>query len=144
MIPLETLRVALRALLRNKMRSFLTMLGVIIGVGAVIAMVAIGEGAKARVEESFASMGSNLLIVMPGSTTASGARGGFGSMPTLTWDDLRAIRNEVSTVRYAAAQLRTNAQLQSEDQNWSTSVIGTSPEYFLIRSWKAASGRPRR
>jgi putative ABC transport system permease protein len=140
-IPLETLRVALRALLRNKMRSFLTMLGVIIGVGAVIAMVAIGEGAKARVEESFASMGSNLLIVMPGSTTAGGARGGFGSMPTLTWDDLRAIRNEVSTVRYAAAQLRTNAQLQSEDQNWSTSVIGTSPEYFSIRSWKPAAGR---
>ena len=141
MMPLETLRVALRALLRNKMRSFLTVLGIIIGVGAVIAMVAIGEGAKARVEESFASMGSNLLIVMPGSTSASGARGGFGSMPTLTWDDLRAIRSEVSSVRYAAAQLRTNAQLQSEDQNWSTTVTGTSPEYFLIRSWKAATGR---
>jgi putative ABC transport system permease protein len=141
MIPIETLRVALRALLRNKMRSFLTVLGIIIGVGAVIAMVAIGEGAKARVEESFASMGSNLLIVMPGSTTAGGARGGFGSMPTLTWDDLRAIRSEISTVRYAAAQLRTNAQLQSEDQNWSTSVIGTSPEYFSIRSWRAAVGR---
>jgi putative ABC transport system permease protein len=140
-IPLETLRVALRALLRNKMRSFLTMLGIIIGVGAVIAMVAIGEGAKARVEESFASMGSNLLIVMPGSTNAGGARGGFGSMPTLTWDDLRAIRGEISTVRYAAAQLRTNAQLQSEDQNWSTTVTGTSPEYFLIRSWRAAAGR---
>ncbi|HEY4188188.1 MAG TPA: ABC transporter permease [Polyangia bacterium] len=141
MNPFETLRVALRALLRNKMRSFLTVLGIIIGVGAVIAMVAIGEGAKARVEESFASMGSNLLIVMPGSTNASGARGGFGSMPTLTWDDLRAIRSEVSSVRYAAAQLRTNAQLSSEDQNWSTSVIGTSPEYFQIRNWKASSGR---
>ena len=141
MNPIETLRVALRALLRNKMRSFLTMLGIIIGVGAVIAMVAIGEGAKARVEESFASMGSNLLIVMPASTNAGGARGGFGSMPTLTWDDLRAIRGEVSTVRYAAAQLRTNAQLQSEDQNWSTTVTGTSPEYFLIRSWRAAAGR---
>jgi len=141
MNPFETLRVALRALLRNKMRSFLTVLGIIIGVGAVIAMVAIGEGAKARVEESFASMGSNLLIVMPGSTNASGARGGFGSMPTLTWDDLQAIRREVSSVRYAAAQLRTNAQLMSEDQNWSTSVTGTSPEYFLIRNWKVASGR---
>jgi len=141
MNPFETLRVALRALLRNKMRSFLTVLGIIIGVGAVIAMVAIGEGAKARVEESFASMGSNLLIVMPGSTNASGARGGFGSMPTLTWDDLVAIRREVSSVRYAAAQLRTNAQLMSEDQNWSTSVTGTSPEYFLIRNWKVASGR---
>ena len=141
MNPFEILRVASRALLRNKMRSFLTVLGIIIGVGAVIAMVAIGEGAKARVEESFASMGSNLLIVMPGSTNASGARGGFGSMPTLTWDDLLAIRREVSSVRYAAAQLRTNAQLMSEDQNWSTSVTGTSPEYFLIRNWKVASGR---
>ena len=141
MNPLETLRVALRALLRNKMHSFLTVLGIIIGVGAVIAMVAIGEGAKVRVEESFASMGSNLLIVMPGSTNASGARGGFGSMPTLTWEDLQAIRREVSSVRYAAAQLRTNAQLMSEDQNWSTSVTGTSPEYFLIRNWKVASGR---
>ncbi len=88
MIPLETFRVALRALLRNKMRSFLTALGIIIGVGAVIAMVAIGEGAKAQVEASFASMGSNLLIVLPGSTQSGGARGGFGSLPTLTWDDL--------------------------------------------------------
>src|SRR3569623_3513592 len=86
-------------------------------------------------------MGSILLIVMPGSTIASGARGGFGSMPTLTWEDLQAIRREVSSVRYAAAQLRTNAQLMSEDQNWSTSVTGTSPKYFLIRNWKVASGR---
>jgi putative ABC transport system permease protein len=139
--PFETFRVALRALVRNKMRSFLTILGIIIGVGAVIAMVAIGEGAKARVEESFASMGSNLLIVLPGSTSAGGARGGFGSMPTLTWDDLRAIRTEVSSVRYAAAVLRSTVQVASEDQNWSTSASGTSPEYFLIRSWKVASGR---
>src|SRR3569623_1772501 len=78
---------------------------------------------------------------MPCSTYASGARGGVGSMPTLTWDDRLAIRREVSAVRYAAAQLRTNAQLMSEDQNWSTSVTGTSPEYFLIRNWKVGSGR---
>ena len=141
MIPLETFRVALRALLRNKLRSFLTVLGIIIGVAAVIAMVAIGEGAKAKVEASFASMGSNLLIVMPGSTTAGGAHGGFGSMPTLTWDDLRAIRNEVPSVRYAAVQLRSSAQILSEDQNWTTSVTGTSPEYFSIRDWSVASGR---
>ncbi|MFL5306100.1 MAG: ABC transporter permease [Polyangia bacterium] len=123
------------------MRSFLTVLGIIIGVGAVIAMVAIGEGAKAEVEASFASMGSNLLIVMSGSTQSGGARGGFGSMPTLTWDDLRAIRNEVPSVRFAAAQLRSSAQLMSEDQNWSTQVSGTSPEYFQIRSWKVERGR---
>jgi putative ABC transport system permease protein len=140
-IPLETFRVALRALVRNKLRSFLTVLGIIIGVGAVIAMVAIGEGAKAQVEASFASMGSNLLIVMPGSTQSGGARGGFGTMPTLTWDDLRAIRREAPSVRYAAVQLRSSAQLMSDDQNWATSVSGTSPEYFQIRNWKAARGR---
>jgi len=134
--PLQTLRVAIRALLRNKLRSFLTTLGIIIGVSAVIAMVAIGEGAKAQVEASFASMGSNLLVVLPGSTTAGGQRGGFGSMPTLTWDDLHAIRTDVPTVRYAAAQLL------SEDQNWNTSVYGTTTEYFQIRNWPTASGSP--
>ena len=142
MNPLQTLRVAIRALLRNKLRSFLTTLGIIIGVSAVIAMVAIGEGAKAQVEASFASMGSNLLVVLPGSPTAGGQRGGFGSMPTLTWDDLHAIRTEVPTVRYAAAQLRVNAQLLSEDQNWNTSVYGTTTEYFQIRNWPTASGSP--
>ncbi len=140
MSALQTLRVAIRALLRNKMRSFLTTLGIIIGVGAVIAMMAIGEGAKARVEESFASMGSNLLIVLPGSTTSGGAHGGFGSMPTLTWEDLRAIQTEVSSVRSAAASLRSSAQVVGDDQNWSTSVTGTSPEYFEIRSWAMARG----
>jgi putative ABC transport system permease protein len=140
MNPLQTLRVATRALLRNKMRSFLTMLGIIIGVSAVIAMVAIGEGAKAMVEASFASMGSNLLIVLPGSSSMGGSRGGFGSQPTMTWDDLRAIRNEVPSVKYAAAQLRSNAQVVAEDQNWSTSVYGTSPEYFSIRNWPVAQG----
>src|SRR5439155_11652123 len=99
---LHTLRVALRALLRNKMRSFLTTLGMIIGVLAVIIAVAIGEGAKAKVEEAFAAMGSNLLIVMPGSNSSSGARGGSGSQPTVTWDDMRAIGDEVPTVRYVA------------------------------------------
>jgi putative ABC transport system permease protein len=142
MNPLQTLRVAIRALFRNKMRSFLTTLGIIIGVSAVIAMVAIGEGAKAQVEAQFAAMGSNLLIVLPGSTTSGGMRGGFGSMPTLTWDDLRAIRTEVPTVRYAAPQLTSGAQLQSEDQNWSTRVYGTTPEFFLIRNWSMAMGSP--
>ncbi len=142
MNPLQVARVAIRALLRNKMRSFLTTLGIIIGVSAVIAMVAIGEGAKSQVEESFASMGSNLLIVLPGSTTSGGQHGGFGSMPTLTWDDLRAIRAEVPSVKYATVQLRSSAQLQSEDQNWSTIVYGTTPEYFQIRSWPIAMGSP--
>ncbi len=136
----QTLRVALRALLRNKMRSFLTTLGIVIGVSAVIAMVAIGDGAKARVEAQFSAMGSNLLMVLPGTTTAGGAHGGFGSMPTLTWDDLRAIQTEIPTVRYAAPSLRATAQVLSEDQNWTTTVIGTTPDYFDIRSWPIAAG----
>jgi len=137
---LETLRVAAHALMRNKLRSFLTALGVIIGVGAVIAMVAIGEGAKARVEEQFASMGSNLLIILPGTTSAGGARGGFGSMPTLTWDDLKAIQTEVPSVRYAAPALRATAQVLSDEQNWTTSVTGTTPDYFDVRNWRADRG----
>jgi putative ABC transport system permease protein len=137
---LQTFRVALRALGRNKLRSFLTTLGMVIGVSAVIAMVAIGDGAKARVEESFAAMGSNMLIILPGTTTTGGAQGGFGSMPTITWDDLRAIQTDVPAVRYAAPVLRTSAQILSEDQNWGTSVSGTSPEYFSIRNWSVARG----
>ena len=140
MNPLQTLRIALRALFRNKMRSFLTMLGIIIGVAAVIAMVAIGEGAKAQVESSFAAMGTNVLILLPGATTSGGASGGFGSQPTLTWDDLKAIQTELDAVRYAAPALRSTAQLVSEEQNWSTSITGTAPDYFAIRSWPVGKG----
>ena len=140
MNPFVTLRVAARALWRNKMRSFLTTLGVVIGVASVIAMVAIGEGAKARVADTFAAMGSNLIIVMPGSTQASGARGGFGSMPTLTWDDLKAIRNEVPTARFVSEQLQSGVQVASEDQNWQTRASGVAPEFFDIRSWNVSRG----
>jgi putative ABC transport system permease protein len=129
------------ALLRNPMRSLLTVLGVVIGVGAVIAMVAIGEGAKAKVEQAFASMGSNLLIVLPGSSSRGGAMGGFGSAPTLTWEDLKAIRQEASAVRFAAAVLRSNVQLVAEEQNWTTTLYGTSQEYLQARDWAVASGR---
>jgi len=138
--PFQVLRVAIRALLRNKLRSFLTTLGVIIGVAAVIAMVAIGEGAKARVADAFASMGSNILIVLSGSTTTGGTRGGFGSLPTLTWDDLKAIRTECSAVRYATPQLRGSASVISEDQNWGTTIYGISPEFFAIKDWPVANG----
>jgi putative ABC transport system permease protein len=136
----QTFRVAVRALLRNKLRSFLTTLGIIIGVAAVIAMVAIGEGAKRKVQEAFESMGSNLLIVMPGSTQSGGVRGGFGSMPTLTWDDMRAIQNECPSVVRVAPTLRASSSIMSEDQNWTTQVTGTSPDYFSIRSWAAEKG----
>jgi putative ABC transport system permease protein len=142
MNTVQTFRIAVRALVRNKMRAFLTTLGIIIGVSAVIAMVAIGEGAQHQVEQQFASMGSNLLIIMPGTTTRGGAFGGFGSMPTLTWDDLRAIKNESAAVRAAAALLRTNAQVMSEDQNWTTTINGTTPDYLDIRNWEIAYGAP--
>jgi putative ABC transport system permease protein len=140
MNPFQILRIALRALTRNAMRSFLTMLGVIIGVGAVIAMVAIGEGAKARVEQSFAAMGTNLLILIPGATTSGGASGGFGTGPTLTWDDLKSLQTELSSVKAAAPSLGTTVQIVSEEQNWSTRITGTSPEYFEVRSWPCQMG----
>src|SRR5262249_48263255 len=106
MNPFQTLLIAVRALLRNKMRSFLTTLGVVIGVGAVIAMVAIGEGAKASVAAQFAAMGTDLLIVTSGSATAGGARGGSGSAPTITWEDVAAITAQLRSVRYVAPNLR--------------------------------------
>ncbi|WNG61024.1 FtsX-like permease family protein [Archangium gephyra] len=138
---LETMSLAVRSLLRSKMRSFLTALGIIIGVGAVIAMVAIGDGARASVQKVFDSMGTNMLIVMSGSTNSGGARGGFGSQPTLTWDDLEAIRTQLPSVRAAAPEMRTNTQVFSEDQNWTTSVTGTTPDYFGVRGWSIATGR---
>jgi putative ABC transport system permease protein len=142
MTLLQTLRTAWRALRLNAMRSFLTMLGVIIGVMAVIAMVAIGEGAKFRVEQTFAGMGANLILVRSGATTSGGARGGYGSLPTLTWDDLRAIRTELTAVRYASAVTRSVTPVSSEAQNWTTVIIGVNAEYFALRSWKARSGQP--
>jgi putative ABC transport system permease protein len=136
----HTLQIALQAMLRNKLRSFLTMLGIIIGVFAVIATVAVGDGATSRVQDLFASIGTNMLIIVPGASQQAGAFGGFGTQPTLTWDDLKAMRTEVATVRYAAALLHKPMQVQSEDHNWNTSVNGTSPDYFAIRTWAAARG----
>ncbi|ATB28557.1 ABC transporter permease [Melittangium boletus] len=138
---LETLLLAVRSLLRSKMRSFLTALGIIIGVGAVIAMVAIGDGARANVQKVFDSMGTNLLILLPGSTNSGGARGGFGTQPSITWDDLAAIRTQLPSVRAAAPEMRTSAQVFSEDQNWTTSVTGTTPDFFTVRVYSIAQGR---
>ena len=142
MNAIATTRIATRALLRNKLRSFLTTLGIIVGVGAVIAMVAVGEGAKARVEESFNQMGTNQLVVLPGSSQTGGSRGGFGSQPTITWDDLEAIRSQVPSVRTAAPQLLTRQQVVSEYLNWYTQILGTTPEFFEIRNWKVVDGQP--
>jgi putative ABC transport system permease protein len=133
--------VAVRALLRNKLRSFLTTLGIIIGVGAVIAMTAIGAGAKARVEKTFESMGSRMLNVRSGSSRTGGMRGGAGSQPTLTWDDLRAIQEQAPAIERAAPLLQTRALAMAEGQNWPTQVHGTTPDYFGIRNWDAERGQ---
>jgi len=139
---LAGLRIALRALTVNKMRSVLTMLGIIIGVAAVIAMVAIGSGAKARIAEQIASMGSNLLMVMSGSSTSGGMRFGMGTVPTLTVDDAKAIQTEIPGVKYVAPNVTGVAQVVYGNQNWSTIINGTSPEALEIREWPLASGRP--
>ena len=137
---LETVRIALRALRRNRLRSFLTALGIIIGVAAVIAMVAIGEGAKARVEQAFTAMGTNVLIVSSGAKTAGGVKVAAGTLPTLTWDDLKAIGAEVPGVRCVAPRLHATGQVVTEDQNWATLVTGTTPEFFEIRNWPIRLG----
>ncbi len=137
---IQTIPVAMRALFRNKTRSFLTALGVVIGVASVISMVAIGEGAKAGVEKVFSAMGTNILMVMSGSTTSGGVMGGFGSMPTLTWDDLTAIRTELPSVRAAAPTAKTRASIVGEEANWTTDIMGTTSEFFPIRVWRSASG----
>ncbi len=137
-----TFKIAGRALARNTLRSALTMLGIIIGVGAVIAMIAVGQGAKAQVEAQIASIGSNLLMVFPGSTTQAGVRAGAGTVTTLTENDAEAIQKELSSVRFAAPSLRTVAQVVSANQNWSTAVTGSDPDYFAVRDWSFESGSP--
>jgi putative ABC transport system permease protein len=126
----------------NKMRSALTMLGIIIGVGAVIAMIAVGSGAKKRIAEQIASMGSNLLVVMSGSSTSGGLRFGSGTVPTLTADDAKAIQTEILAVKYVAPNLGGVAQVVFGNQNWSTIISGTTPEILEIRDWPLSSGRP--
>jgi ABC-type antimicrobial peptide transport system permease subunit len=133
---------AARALARNKLRSALTVLGVFIGVAALIAMVAVGQGANAAVEEQIASLGTNLLVVLPGATTSSGARGGFGSASTLTVPDAEAIQKEDSAVAAVAYLDRQVAQLTFGNQNWSTSIQGVTPNYLAIRNWPVVAGRP--
>ncbi len=134
-------RIALRALGRNKMRSFLTMLGIIIGVGAVITMVAIGEGAKKRVQDQIASLGTNVLVVLPGTLTLGGARTGSGGVQTLVDSDSRAIMDEIPIVAAASPVVRGVQQVIAGDQNWSTSIQGIAPEFQEIRNWEVTQGR---
>ena len=140
MNTLQLLRVALRALAINKLRSALTMLGIVIGVGAVIVMIAVGAGAQKRVEEQIRALGSNLLLVMPGATTAGGVRMGFGSSSTLSEDDVAAINRDIPEA-LAAPALRGSAQVIWGNSNWSTQIYGITAEYLDVRQWPLASGR---
>ena len=136
-----TFRIALRALARNKLRAFLTMLGIIIGVGAVIAMVAIGEGAKATIRAQIASLGTNVLIVLPGSNVQGGVRFGSGAVRTLVDDDAKAIARELPSVSFASPLVRRQEQVIAGNLNWGTLVQGVGPEIQQIRDWDVADGR---
>jgi putative ABC transport system permease protein len=137
----STIKISFRALRVNKMRSALTMLGIIIGVGAVIAMLAVGTGASRRISEQISKMGSNLIMIVPGATTTGGVRMGSGTQPTLTLGDAEAILKESHVVSDVAPVLNGVAQVVYGHQNWSTGVVGTTPGMLTVRDWPLASGR---
>src|SRR5215831_2246984 len=134
------LKVAMRALGRNKMRSALTMLGIIIGVGAVIAMVSVGQGAQHMVQNQISSMGSNMLYVMPGNMMMGGASQGLGAASTLTDDDVNAMQREIPTVLHVSPVVRSSGQLVFGNQNWFVQVQGTNEQFPMIRSWNVQEG----
>jgi putative ABC transport system permease protein len=136
-----TVQMAAAALRTNRLRTALTALGVIIGVGAVVTMMAIGAGAQARVAEQIRSLGSNLIIVLSGSITSGGVRLGSGSLLTITEDDARAIQRDVRSVEVAAPTMRGGVQVVFGNSNWSTALLGVTAEYFQARDWGAVSGR---
>lgn len=141
MNSLAALRAALRALSTNLLRSILTMLGIIIGVAAVITMIAVGSGAQQRVSEQMKSLGSNIMLVLPGTQTAGGARMGAQTGQNLTEEDAAAIAREVPEVQVAVPSNRATAQLVAGNANWSTSVTGTTNDYLEARDWPLAAGR---
>ena len=138
---LNIMKVSLRSLGRNKLRSFLTMLGIIIGVGAVIAVMAVGEGAQYNIQQQIATLGTNVLLTFPGSSNQGGVRVGLGSMTSLTADDLSAMQTQCPSVQIAAPVITTGGQLVYGELNWGTRITGSNPEYFTIRSWPLSSGQ---
>lgn len=136
----QTVFIALRALRRNKLRSGLTALGIIIGVAAVVAMVAVGNGAQADITKQVSSLGQNLLTVFAGSKRSGGVSSGQGSASTITLADVEAIEREVADVVAVSPEVSTSAQVIANGRNWSTNVVGESPEYLQIRNWNLASG----
>src|SRR5690606_4470852 len=137
----STVKISIRALRVNKMRSALTMLGIIIGVGAVITMLAVGKGASHKISEQIATVGSNLIMVMPGSTTSSGIRLGSGSFQNLTRADADAIKNECSSVLTTAPVINGSAQIVYGNQNWASTVFGTDEGMLEVKDWTLSSGR---
>jgi macrolide transport system ATP-binding/permease protein len=133
---------ASRALRRNKMRAALTMLGIFIGVAAVVAMVAVGDGARSSVQQQIQSLGTNLIVVLPGATTANGVRAGFGSTSTLTVADADAISKELRSVEAVSYIDRQVSQVVYGNHNWSTSINGATPSYLVTRDWPVVAGRP--
>jgi putative ABC transport system permease protein len=136
----QTLFIALRALRRNKLRSSLTALGIIIGVAAVVAMVAVGNGAQASITKQVAALGENLLTVFAGSKSSGGVNSGLGSASTITLADTEAIAREIADVVAVSAEDSTSAQAIANGRNWSTTVVGESPQYLQIRDWKLTGG----
>ena len=141
MTYMDSVYSALGAIRVNVLRSVLTALGIIIGVAAVIIMIAVGAGAQSKVDNLIKSLGSNLVLVLPGTTTSSGARGARGSRPTITEDDAIAIQNEIDTVMAAAPMVRGGGQLIYGNQNWSTVIYGVTPEYQVAKEWQMKDGR---
>jgi len=135
-----SVRVALQAIGANTMRSALTVLGIVIGVGSVIAMVAVGRGATQRIQDQIRSIGSNVLIVLSGSSTSGGLRAGAGTLLTLTEEDAAAIQAECPAVELAIPTMRGTAQIVFGNQNWSTVIQGATPGYLEARDWRLASG----
>jgi putative ABC transport system permease protein len=135
-----TLHIAIRALMRNKMRSILTMLGIIIGVAAVIAMVGVGNGAKADIEAKIATLGKNMILVTAGNYTSGGVRSGWAAAGTMKIADANAIVDEISGVTMVSPEVRSGAQIAAGNQNWYTSLMGESPDYFDMREWEFVDG----
>jgi putative ABC transport system permease protein len=138
---LDTFEIALNSLTRNKVRSFLTMLGIIIGVGAVIAMMAVGTGAQESIKQQIASLGTNVILIFPGSFNQGGVRSGTGTSASISPEDLIAIQNQCPSVAAASPSVRDGGQIVYQEQNWRASIIGVTPEYFTIRSWPVSSGQ---
>ncbi|WP_020677246.1 ABC transporter permease [Geopsychrobacter electrodiphilus] len=137
---LKLIQVALHSIARNKMRSLLTMLGIIIGVGSVIALVALGEGSSKDIEAQVATLGTNLLMVRSGSSRVGGARGGAGSLDTLTMADVSRLRTNASLLQGVSPEIRVTAQVVASNRNWNTTAIGVAPEYLSIRNYQVKSG----